>query len=51
MLQVQATGISNHPVEQVEVIMPDNILNQKYMMDVLEEGWREEWKLEQTNWK
>jgi len=35
----------------VEIIMPDNILDHKKFMDVLEAGWRAAWELEQNNWE
>ena len=33
------------------IIMPDNILDQKKFMDILESGWRKEWDRESDNWE
>ena len=35
----------------VTIIMPDNILDQDRFMNILEAGWREEWKRESKGWK
>ena len=50
MLQVQTSGIPDQSGRTVQVIMPDNILDQDRMMDILEEGWRKEWERESSGW-
>ncbi len=48
MLQVLPGGCEP---DCVDVIMPDNILDQERMMDLLEAGWRREWEKESTGWE
>jgi inosine-uridine nucleoside N-ribohydrolase len=48
MLQVQPDGANE---ESTEVIMPDNVLDQNRMMEVLEAGWRKAWDRETSGWK
>jgi inosine-uridine nucleoside N-ribohydrolase len=50
MLLNQDKDISDQPENKIEVIMPDNILDQKRMMDVLEAGWQKEWEKESSGW-
>jgi len=35
----------------VTIIMPDNILDQKRFMDIMESGWRKEWERESHGWE
>jgi len=37
--------------ESVKIIMPDNILDRKKFMDILDAGWRKAWELESFGWK
>ncbi len=46
MLQVEVSESPDQRGKSIEVVMPDNILNQSRMMDILEEGWRKEWEKE-----
>lgn len=48
MLQVQPDGPND---ESVEVIMPDNVLDQNRMMEILNAGWRKAWDRESSGWK